>query len=72
VSKIPVKTRLPREAWVVAALVALVSTLSPLVGGTADSVATNMPSPIERSSHVVKAVLVGDHRTRSGIDLQVE
>jgi hypothetical protein len=68
-ARIPVKTRLPLKAWVVAALVTLVSTLSSLVGGTAVSVATNMPSPVERCSDVVKASsFVGDHRTRPGSD----
>jgi hypothetical protein len=63
VSKIPIKTRLPLEAWVAAAVVTLLSTLSFLAGGTAVPVAPNMPAPVERAWDAVKASFVGDHHT---------
>lgn len=58
---IPVKTRLPLAAWIVAALLTFLSTLSHLVGGNAVSVATNEAPPVAHSSDVVKASFVGDH-----------
>jgi hypothetical protein len=62
-TKIPVKTRLPLEAWVAAALMSLISTLSSLVGATADSVAVPSTPPGAYASDVVKASFVGDHYT---------
>jgi len=62
---VPVKTRLPLAAWVPAALVALASTLSSLVGGTAVSVAR---PPVEWSSDVVKASFLVNHRAHPGRD----
>jgi hypothetical protein len=63
---VPVKTQLPREAWAVAAVVALISTLSSLMQGPAVSVATDMPPPIERSADLVKASLTGGQNPLPG------
>jgi hypothetical protein len=60
---VSVKTRLPLEAWAVAAVVALISTLSSLMEGSAMSVATDTPLPVERSADLVKASLAGSHST---------
>jgi hypothetical protein len=49
---VPVKTRLPLEAWVAAAVVALVSTLSSLMEKPAASIATDEPPPVERAARV--------------------
>jgi hypothetical protein len=62
-SKIPFKSRLPLDAWVVAAGLTVLATLSSLAGGTAVPVPINMPTPVERSWDVVNASFVGDHRT---------
>jgi hypothetical protein len=62
-SKIPIKTRLPLEAWVGAAVVTALATLSSLVGGTADSVAVPSTPPGAYAPAVVKASFVDDHHT---------
>jgi hypothetical protein len=61
--KIPIKTRLPLEAWVAAAVVTVLLTLSSLAGGIAVPVAPNMPAPVERPWDAAKASFVGDHHT---------
>jgi hypothetical protein len=65
---VPVKTRLPLEAWAAAAVVALFSTLSSLMEGTAVSVATDTRPPVERSVDLVKASLAGGHSAHPGDD----
>jgi hypothetical protein len=67
-SRIPVKTRLPLEAWVAAALVTFLSTLSSLVGETAFSVATNQTPPVSHAPDVVKGSLVEAHCAPPGSD----
>jgi hypothetical protein len=62
-SKIPIKTRLPLEAWVGAAVVTVLATLSSLAGGTAVPLAPNMPAPVERSWDAVKVSFVADRHT---------
>jgi len=49
---VPVKTRLPLEAWVGAAVVALISTLSSLMEEPAASVATDAPPTVERAARI--------------------
>jgi hypothetical protein len=63
---VPVKTRLPLEAWAAAAAVTLISTLYSSMEAPAVSVATNTPPPVERSADLVKASLTGGHSTRPG------
>lgn len=63
---VPIKTRLPLEAWAAAAVVTLISTLSSLMEGPVVSVATDTPPPVERSAGLVKASLAGGHSADLG------
>lgn len=61
-ARIPVRTRLPFEAWAVAAIVAIVSITSSLLGSLDASVASSLVQVIERPLEMVKASVVRDHR----------
>jgi hypothetical protein len=60
---VPIKTRLPLEAWAVAAVLTFILTLSSLIEGPAVSVAIDTPRSLEQSADLVKASFVGDHYT---------